>query len=427
MLDIKLIREHPDQVKAGLKKRTNPEYVQWVDDVRALDEKIRKLKGETDELRARRNKVSEEINAARKAGKDIKKVLEEAKQIPAHIANNESKLQEFETQIRYFLLRIPNLLQDSVPVGKDETHNKVVKEFGKPVKQSFEPLSHIDLVTLGDLADFDRAAKISGARWYFLKGKLARLQMALMEYATDFMTKKGYLMTVPPYFMNRAAYEGVTDMGAFQDVLYKVEGEDLYGIATSEHPLTAQFKDEVLEASQLPIKLFGISPCFRKEAGAHGRDQKGIFRVHQFHKVEQIIISKPEDSEKLHEEMARNAIEFWQSLGMPFHQILLCSGDTGAVSSKTYDMEVWMPVQNAYREVVSCSNCTDYQARRLNIRFQDKQERGFVHTLNSTLTTDTRPLVAIMENNQDKNGTITIPEPLQKYCGFKTIETKPKK
>jgi seryl-tRNA synthetase len=427
MLDIKLIREHPDQVKAGLKKRTNPEYAKWVDDILALDEKFRKLKGETDELRSRRNKVSEEINVARKAGKDIKKLVQEAKDIPAHIANNESKLQEFETQIRYLMLRIPNLLQDTVPVGKDAAENKVVKEFGKKAKFAFEPLSHIDLLTLGDLADFDRAAKISGARWYFLKGKLARLELALMEYAVDFMMKKGYQMTIPPHFMNRKAYEGVTDMGAFQDVLYKVEGEDLYAIATSEHPLTAQFMDETLDASQLPIKLFGISPCYRKEAGAHGRDQKGIFRVHQFYKIEQIVICKPEDSAKLHEEMARNAIELWQTFGMPFRQVLLCSGDTGAVSSKTYDMEVWMPVQNEYREVVSCSNCTDYQARRLNIRFQDKSERGFVHTLNSTLTTDTRPLVAIMENNQDKDGNIHIPEVLQKYTGFKVIEIQKKK
>lgn len=424
MLDIKLIREKPDDVKANLRKRNKPEYVKMVDDVLKLDEQVRKLKGETDELRARRNKVSEEINAARKAGKDIKKLLEEAKQIPAHIAGNEAKLGESETQLRYFMLRIPNLLHDSVPLGKDETESKVVKVYGKQTKHDFEPLSHIDLVTLGDLADFDRAAKISGARWYFLKGKLARLQMALMEHAVDFMTKKGYTMTVPPHMMNRKAYEGVTDMGAFGDVLYKMEGDDLYAIATSEHPLTAQFMDEVLE-KQLPIKLFGISPCYRKEAGAHGRDQKGIFRVHQFTKVEQIIVCKPEDSWKLHEELANNAIEFWKTLGLPFRQVALCSGDTGAVASKTYDMEVWMPVQNAYREVVSCSNCTDYQARRLNIRFQDKAERGFVHTLNSTLVTDTRPLVAILENNQDKDGTIHIPEPLQKYCGFKTIETKP--
>lgn len=422
MLDIKLLRETPDVIKKHLAKRPKVD-VTVVDQVLELDKKFRELKGATDQLRSRRNQVSEEINKARKAGKDLKPLLEEAKQIPAHIANNEAKLVELETQTRYLMLRIPNVLQDSVPLGKDESENKVVKQHGDPKKVSFEPQSHVDLLTVSGLADFDRATKIAGARWFFLKGKMARLQMALMEYAADFMTKKGYLMTVPPYFMNRAAYEGVTDMGAFEDVLYKVEGEDLYGIATSEHPLTAQFKDEVLEAPQLPIKLFGISPCFRKEAGAHGKDQKGIFRVHQFHKVEQIILCKPEDSNKLHEELARNAVEFWQSLGMPFRQILLCSADTGAVSSKTYDLEVWMPVQNAWREVVSCSNCTDYQARRLNIKFHDKGERGFMHTLNSTLTTDTRPLVAIMENNQDKNGVIHVPEPLQKYCGFKTIET----
>ncbi|HSU72655.1 MAG TPA: serine--tRNA ligase [Candidatus Binatia bacterium] len=425
MLDIKLLREHPDQVKANLKRRNNPEYVKWVDEVLALDEKFRKLKGETDELRSRRNKVSEEINAARKAGKDIKKLLEEAKQIPTHIANNESKLAEFETQLRYFMLRIPNLLHESVPQGKADEDDKLIKEFGKKTKHDFEALSHVDLITLGDLADLDRAAKISGARWYFLKGKLARLQFAIMQHAIDFMSKKaGYTMMIPPHMINRKAYEGVTDMGAFEEALYKVESEDLYSIATSEHPMTAQFMDEVLDAAELPKKFFSMSPCYRKEAGAHGKDQKGIFRVHQFNKVEQVIFCKPEDSWKLHEEMVRNAIEFWQTMGLPFRQVALCQ--PGVVMAKTYDLEVWMPVQNTYREIVSCSNATDYQARRLNIRFQDKQERGFVHTLNSTLTTDTRPLVAIMENMQDKDGNIHIPDVLQKYTGFKVIEIKKK-
>ncbi|MBI4144899.1 serine--tRNA ligase [Candidatus Woesearchaeota archaeon] len=424
MLDIKLIREKPDEVKANLKKRNKPEYIKMVDDVLKLDEQVRKLKGETDELRARRNKVSEEINVARKAGKDVKTLLEEAKQIPAHIANNETKLAELEQSFRDIMLRIPNLLHESVPIGKDETESKVVKVFGKQTKHDFEPLSHIDLVTLGGLADLDRAAKISGARWYFLKGKLARLQLAIMEYGVDFMTKKGHTMIVPPHFINRKAYEGVTDMGAFEEALYKVEGEDLYAIATSEHPLVSEFMDETLEAKDFPIKLFGISPCYRKEAGAHGRDQKGIFRVHQFNKIEQIIVCKPEDSWKLHEELTANAIEFWKTLGIPFRQVTLCSGDTGVAMSKTYDYEAWMPVQNAWREMGSSSNAADYQSRRLNIRYQDKGERGFVHTLNATLITDTRPIVAILENNQDKDGTIHIPEPLQKYCGFKTIEIK---
>ena len=424
MLDIKLIREKTDEVKANLKKRNNPDYIAWVDQVLALDKQIRELKGDTDNLRARRNKVSEEINKAQKEGKDIKSLVQEAKDIPNKIADNDAKMNELESNYRYFMLRIPNLLHESVPEGKGEEDNKVVKEFGTKVKHDFEPVSHIDLITTGDLADLDRAAKISGARWYFLKGKLARLQLAIMEYAVDFMTKKGYTMTIPPHFMNRVAYEGVTDMDAFAEALYKVEGEDLFAIATAEHPLTAQFMDEVLDVTELPIKLFGHSPCYRKEAGAHGRDQKGIFRVHQFNKVEQYIVCKPEHSWQLHEELVNNAIDFWKTLGIAFQQVTLCSGDTGAVMAKTYDLNAWFPVQNAYREVVSCSNATDYQAHRLNIKFNDKGEREFVHMLNSTLCNDVRPLVAILENFQDKNGVITIPEPLQKYCGFKTIETQ---
>ena len=422
MLDIKLIREKTDEVKANLKKRNNPDYIAWVDQVIGLDKQIRELKGESDQLRARRNKVSAEINTAQKAGKDIKALVEEAKDIPRKIADNDAKMNDLEAKYRYFMLRIPNLLHESVPDGKTEEDNKVVKEFGKKTKHDFEPVSHVDLITTGDLADLDRAAKISGARWYFLKGKLARLQLAIMEYAVDFMTKKRYTMTIPPHFMSREAYEGVTDMDAFTEALYKVEGEELFAIATSEHPLTAQFMNEVMD--KLPVKLFGLSPCYRKEAGAHGRDEKGIFRVHQFNKVEQIIVCRPENSWTFHEELVNNAIEFLKSLGIPFRQVALCSGDVGAVVAKTYDLEAWYPVQNAYKEVVSCSNVTDYQAHRLNIRFQDKGERGFVHTLNSTLTTDTRPMVAILENFQDKNGVITIPEPLQKYCGFKTIETQ---
>ncbi len=425
MLDIKLIRENAIEVKKNLAKRNKPDYLKWVDEVLVLDKKIRELKGETDVLRSRRNKVSEEINNARKSGKDMKPLLEEAKKIPTHIANNDAKLAEFEASMRFFMLRIPNLLHDSVPEGKDETESKVVKVHGQPKKQDFEPISHADLIVLGDLADLDRATKISGARWYFLKGKLARLQMALMEYGVDFMMKKQYEMHIPPHFINRKAYEGVTDMGAFEEALYKMEGsEELYAIATSEHPMTAQFMDETIEAKDLPKKMFSISPCYRKEAGAHGKDQKGIFRVHQFTKIEQVIVCKPEHSWQLHEELLKNTVEFWQTMGLPFRQLLLCSGDQGTVMAKTYDLEVWMPVQKTYREIVSCSNATDYQAHRLNIRFHDKGERGFVHTLNSTLLTDTRPLVAIIENNQDKDGNIHVPEVLQKYCGFKVIEVK---
>ncbi len=422
MLDISYVRQYPDVVRENLRKRQVPEYLTYFDAVLKNDELWRGLKAKVDQARARRNKISAEINEAKKSGKDASKLIKEAAEIPKIIAEAEKQLAELHDKIRTCLFKIPNLTHESVPYGKDDTENKVVKTFGKKPTFKFAPISHVDLVQKKDWVDFERAGKISGARWYFLKGDLAVLEMAIVQYAMDFMREKKFTPVVPPFMMSRKAYEGVVSLEDFENVMYKVEGEDLYSIATSEHPLTAMYMDEVLDESQLPIKLAGFSTNFRKEAGAHGKDQKGIFRVHQFNKVEQIVICRPEESWHFHEELLKNALEFFDSLGLHGRVVNVCTGDLGIIAAKKYDIEVWYPVQDAFREVVSCSNCTSYQAVRSNIRFQHDQERHFVHTLNSTCVATTRALVAILENFQNAKGSVDVPKVLQKYTGFKVMK-----
>jgi seryl-tRNA synthetase len=281
----------------------------------------------------------------------------------------------------------------------------------------------VDFSTSLDLVDLERAAKVAGARFYFLKNELVRLNHALIQYALDFLSEKNYTLVQPPYMINRNSMEGAIIAEDFENVIYKVEDEDLYLIGTSEHAVAAMHSDEILDGTKLPIRYAGVSPCFRKEAGAHGKDQKGIFRVHQFEKIEQFVFSRPEDSWKEHEKMLETAEEFYQKLGIPYKVMLLSSGDMGKVSAKTYDIEAWMGGQNAYREIVSCSNCLEYQARRLKIRFRDKtnEQTQYLHTLNSTLVATSRTLVAIIENFQTKDGHITVPQVLQKYLGKNTI------
>ncbi len=424
MLDINYVRQYPDVVRENLRKRQVPEYLVYLDSVLKNDELWRGLKSKVDQARARRNKISMEINEAKKSGKDASKFIKEAAEIPKIIAEAEKQLAELQDKIKVCLYKVPNLMHDSVPYGKDDSENKVVKTVGKKPIQKFTPLSHVDLMQKHGWADLERAAKLSGARWYFLKGDLAVLELALIQYAMDFMRKKGFTPVIPPFMMSRKAYEGVVSLEDFENVMYKVEGEDLYAIATSEHPLTAMYMDEVLDASALPIKLAGLSTNFRKEAGAHGKDQKGIFRVHQFSKVEQVVFCRPEESWHFHEELLTNSVEFFDSLGLHFRVVNVCTGDLGIIAAKKYDVEAWYPVQNAFREIVSCSNCTAYQSVRSNIRFQHDQERHFVHTLNSTCVATTRALVAILENFQNADGSVDVPKVLQPYAGFKVMGKK---
>ncbi|MCW4008412.1 MAG: serine--tRNA ligase [Candidatus Bathyarchaeota archaeon] len=418
MLDIKLIRENPEAVKNNLMKRGNLEIIKMLDELIAVDSEWRRNLTKLNELRHERKMITTEIAALKKAGKDAGNKVEKAKAIDAEITKIQAEVNIAEEKTRNYLMRLPNLLHETVPLGKDENDNVQVRCWGSIPTFDFPIKNHIDLGLNLDIIDVERAGKVAGSRFFYLKREGALLDMALMNFAIEEMAKKGYVPIQPPYLMRREAYEGVTALSDFEDVLYKIENEDLYLIATSEHPMAAMFMNEVLKEEELPLKLVGISACFRKEAGAHGKDTRGIFRTHQFNKIEQFVFCTPEDSWELHEELVRNAEELMQKLGLPYRVVNVCTGDIGTVAAKKYDIEVWMPAQNAYREVVSCSNCTDYQARRLGIRYREKEgapPKGFVHTLNSTAIATGRTIVAILENFQQEDGSVVVPKVLRKY------------
>ncbi len=420
MLDIKFIRKNSDVVKLDLEKRGDAEKLAWLNDLLIQDKGYREFLAEVEALRGRRNILSREISEAKKQGKDASKLLSEAKELPEKLKATEEKMALVKKQVDFYLMRLPNILHKSVPVGADDSQNEVLRKVGaKPKSKVFQ--SHVDLLALHG-QDLERAAKISGARFYFLKGDFVLLDMALQRLAMDLLVKKGFLPVLPPHLMRREPYEGVTDLADFENVMYKIENEDLYLIATSEHPLTAMHGGEIFEPGELPLKYAGISTNFRKEAGAHGKDTKGIFRVHQFNKVEQVAFTLPEDSWKMHEELLKNCESFFKLLKIPYRVVNICTGDIGTVAAKKYDVEAWMPAQEAYREVASCSNCTGYQANRLGIRYRLKkgsEEKEVPHTLNSTMVATTRAIVAIMENFQKSDGAIKVPTALQKYVGNK--------
>ncbi|MEM2999293.1 MAG: serine--tRNA ligase [Candidatus Bathyarchaeia archaeon] len=418
MLDIKLVRENPETVKNNLMKRGNLEIIRMLDELIAVDCEWRRNLTKLNELRHGRKMITTEIAALKKAGKDAGSKVEKAKAIDAEITKIQAEVTRAEEKTRNYLMRLPNLLHDTVPLGKDENDNVQVRSWGNIPTFDFPIKNHIDLGLNLDIIDVERAGKVAGSRFFYLKREGALLDMALMNFAVEEMVKKGYVPIQPPYLMRREAYEGVTALSDFEDVLYKIENEDLYLIATSEHPMAAMFMNEVFKEAELPLKLVGISACFRKEAGAHGKDTRGIFRTHQFNKIEQFVFCTPENSWELHEELVRNAEELMQKLGLPYRVVNVCTGDIGTVAAKKYDIEVWMPAQNAYREVVSCSNCTDYQARRLGIRYREKEgapPKGFVHTLNSTAIATGRTIVAILENFQQEDGSVVVPKVLRKY------------
>lgn len=429
MIDINIIRDTPQVLIADLEKRKDTEKVQWVTEIQTLDNKWKELKLRTDQLRQERNDISKEIAAKKKAQENADDLLEKAKTIPQKIQEIETEQEDIKEKIDSYLKRLPNITHESVPYGVDDTENHEISTFNEKPRFSFQPESHVDLIKKNNWVDLERAAKIAGARQYFLQGDLLLLELALQRYALDFLQAKGFLPVFPPHMMNRQSYEGVVDYSAFEEDIYKIEDEDLHLIATSEHPLTGMFMDEIFEQGTLPIKLAGISSCFRKEAGSHGKDQKGIFRVHQFNKIEQIIICDPEESWDFHEQLKAGTEEFWKSLGLHCRIVNICTGDLGTVAAKKYDIEVWMPVQNAYREVVSCSNCTDYQARRLKIRVRASGEKKnyHPHTLNSTAIATSRALVAILENNQTEDGQVTVPQVLQQYINNKEFLEPAKK
>ena len=416
MLDPKLIKEKSQMIRDMLKARS----VDFdLDGLIESDQRRRELIIKTDELRKKKNQLALQISQKKKSGEEISSVLTEMKGVSEDLGKLESEQEGIEKIYSRLALTIPNLIHESVPIGIDETANKEIRKWGEIPNFDFKINDHIDISENLDVVDLERAAKVAGARFYYLKNDLVRLNQSLIHYGLDFLAKKEYSLIQPPYMINRESMEGAVIADDFEEVIYKIEDEDLYMIGTSEHAMAAMHSKEILEGKDLPLKYAGISPCFRKEAGAHGRDQKGIFRVHQFDKIEQFVFSRPEDSWKEHEKMLSVVEEFYQELEIPHKVMLLSTGDMGKISAKTYDIEGWMAGQKAYREIVSCSNCLDYQARRLKIRFRDKtnEDTQYVHTLNSTLIATTRILVSIMENFQTKDGHIRIPRVLQSYMG----------
>lgn len=420
MLDPKLIRDSPDKIRNMLKAR-NVDFS--LDELIRLDKERRELIIKTDELRKTRNEISVEISKKKKANEDSSSLIEQMRSVSDNLQKLEETQIKAEESYQKLSLTLPNMIHESVPTGKDETANKEIKKWGNIPTFDFKIRDHIDLTQSLDLVDLERAAKVSGARFYYLKNQLVKLNQSLIQFALDFLSEKSYTPIQTPYMINKNSMEGAIIANDFEDVIYKVDGEDLYLIGTSEHAVASMYTDEIIEGKSLPLRYAGVSPCFRKEAGAHGRDQKGIFRVHQFEKVEQFVFSRPEESWNEHERMLAIVEEFYQKIGLPYRVMLLSSGDMGKVSAKTYDLEAWMAGQNNYREIISCSNCLEFQARRLKIRFRDKtnEQPQHLHTLNSTLVATTRTMVAILENFQTKDGHIAIPKVLQKYVGTSTI------
>jgi seryl-tRNA synthetase len=419
MLGMQFIRENPGAIRKDIEKRGEKEKLAWVDDVLRKDKEYRELLQQSQELRHRRNELNKDINQLKKAGKGAEEQLAEAKKIPKQLRDIEEKSDRLKLEIRSYQMRLPNIMHESVPVGKDDTDNVEIRRWGKPPEFGFQPKAHQELMENLGIADFERAAKVAGSGFFYLKNEMVKLDMALQKFAVDFLTERGFSVIEPPLMMRREAYEGVTDLGDFETVMYKVQDEDSYLIATSEHPMGAMFKDEVIEKEKLPIRLCGVSPCFRREIGAHGKYTKGLFRVHNFNKVEQFIFSTPEDSWKLHEELQKNAEELYQALGLHYRVVNICTGDLGSIAAKKYDIEVWM-ADGKFREIGSNSNCTDYQARRLNIRYREKEgapPAGYVHTLNNTAIATSRTMIAILEQYQQKDGTVAVPKVLQQYLG----------
>lgn len=420
MLDPKFVRENSGKIKEMLKAR---DIDFPLDDFIKLDKDRREMIITTDQLRSTKNKISIEIAKKKKSNEDATRLIEQMQSVSEELQKLEEIQMKTNDSYNKLSLTLPNVIHESVPIGKDETANREIKKWGSAPVFDFKIRDHIDLTQSLDLVDLERAAKVAGARFYYLKNQLVRLNQSLIQFALDFLAERNYVPVQTPYMINRSSMEGAIIAHDFEDVIYKVDGEDLYLIGTSEHAIASMHADEIIEGKALPLRYAGVSPCFRKEAGAHGRDQKGIFRVHQFEKVEQFVFTRPEESWAEHERMMSVVEDFYQEIGLPYRVMLLSSGDMGKVSAKTYDLEAWMSGQNNYREITSCSNCLDFQARRLKIRFRDRtnDQPQYLHTLNSTLVATTRTMVAILENFQTKDGHISIPKVLQKYVGTSTI------
>ena len=424
MLTLNFLYENTKEYGEDLKKRNEEELIPKVEEVISLNEKRKRLQKDIDKIRHERNKISQIVASYKKQGKDAGEEINKMKELKEELERKEEEYNSIEKKIKEILLILPNITHESVPYGKDDEENVTIKEVGVKKEFSFKPKDHIELFERNNWFDLERAAKVSGARFYYLKGAAVRLHYAIMQYAFDFLEKKGFTLFTVPMIVNSSALLGTGFLPRGEEDLYKLEGEDKYLIGTAEVSLGAYHMNEVLYEKDLPLRYAGFSSCFRTEAGSHGRDTKGIFRVHQFDKVEMFIYSHPDKSWEEHEFLLKTAEEFYQSLGIPYRVVNICSGDLGWVASKKYDIEAWLPGQGKYREVVSCSNCTIYQATRLNVKYRSKEgekPKGYVHTLNSTLTAIPRTMIAIAENYQNEDGSITIPKVLRPYLNGKEI------
>lgn len=419
MLDIKFVRENPDLVKENIKKKFQDEKLVLVDEVIELDEKLRDVKTEGDNLRAKRNKTSKQIGALMGQGK--KEEAEEAKKevgdINDRLVQIEEDTRKFQDQLKEKMQVIPQMIDDSVPIGKDDTENVEIERFGENVTPDYEIPYHVDIMESFNGIDLDSARDTSGAGFYYLKGDIARLHSAILSYARDFMIDKGYEYNIPPFMIRSDVVTGVMSFAEMEDMMYKIEGEDLYLIGTSEHSMIGKFINSITDEEEMPLRLTSYSPCFRKEVGAHGIEERGVYRIHQFEKQEMVIICKPEDSKKFYDELWQNTVEFFRSLEIPVRTLECCSGDLADLKVKSCDVEAWSPRQGKYFEVGSCSNLGDAQARRLKIRLRGENGNYFAHTLNNTVVAPPRMLIAFLENLLQEDGSVKIPKPLQMYMG----------
>ena len=419
MIDIKLIRENPELVKENIKKKFQDQKLELVDEVKKLDEDYRALRVRADELRGRRNTISKEIGQLMKQG--LKEKAEEVKaevaKIAKEIEESEVKEIELEAAIKKIMMVIPNIVDPSVPVGKDDSENVEIEQFGTKREFDFEIPYHVDIMERLDGIDLDAARKTSGNGFYYLKGDIARLHSSILSYARDFMINRGYTYYIPPFMIRSDVVTGVMSFSEMENMMYKIEGEDLYLIGTSEHSMIGKFIDTIIDENDLPQKLTSYSPCFRKEVGAHGIEERGVYRIHQFEKQEMIVVCKPEDSMNYYNEMWKNSVDFFLSMDIPVRTLECCTGDLADLKVKSCDVEAWSPRQKKYFEVGSCSNLGDAQARRLKIRIKGEKGNYFAHTLNNTVVAPPRMLIAFLENNLNENGSINIPKALQPYMG----------
>ena len=417
MIDLGLIRKSPQLVKERLSKR-DKELAKLIDQVLDLDRERRSLLTDIESLRAERNRKSKEIGLLRKQGKDSTAVEEEVRRIKSDIEGRQQRLEEVQRELKTLLLRIPNLPHESVPVGEDEEDNLEVRRWGEPPDFGFEPKPHWEIGQRLGILDFERGARLSGSRFTVVKGWGAKLERALMNLMLDMHSKKGYVEVLPPHLVRPEILEGTGQLPKFEEDLYKCERDELYLIPTAEVPLTNLFRGEILKEEELPIYLTAYTPCYRREAGSHGKDIRGIIRQHQFSKVELVKIVHPDSSYEELERLTLDAEEVLKTLGLPYRVVELCTGDLGFSAAKTYDIEVWLPSQNRYREISSCSNCEDFQARRMNTRFKDsKGKNRFVHTLNGSGIAIGRTIAAILENYQREDGSVEVPPALRDYLG----------